>query len=241
MTPSPKKTMVYIDGFNLYYRLLKKKNTDCKWLNIKALAEAILGPRHVVTHVKYFTAMVSGRADPNAPGRQQVYIRALRTVPEISIHFGRFITKPKWSRLVNDGAEIPVWRPELPSTRKAGLSRYDPLTNPIPSVPLSTEVHFTEEKGSDVNLATHLLNDGWIGSYEAAAVLTNDTDLTEPIRIVARQLKKPVGLLCPTDGHPASDLKQAASFVRNIRRGHLRQSQLAPALADGKIVKPSGW
>jgi len=35
----------------------------------------------------------------------------------------------------------------------------------------------TEEKGSDVNLATHLVNDGHRGRYETAVLITNDSDL----------------------------------------------------------------
>ena len=44
-----------------------------------------------------------------------------------------------------------------------------------------------EEKGSDVSLAAHLLNDAWKGLYDAAAVISNDTDLVTPIQMVAKQ------------------------------------------------------
>jgi len=49
-----------------------------------------------------------------------------------------------------------------------------------------------EEKGSDVNLACHLVNDAWAGRFDAAVVISNDTDLVEPIRIVTQELKKNV-------------------------------------------------
>lgn len=38
----------------------------------------------------------------------------------------------------------------------------------------------TEEKGSDVNLAVHLLNDGWLDAYDCAVVVSNDSDLARP-------------------------------------------------------------
>ena len=41
-----------------------------------------------------------------------------------------------------------------------------------------------EEKGSDVNLGAHLLNDAWKGLFDAAVVISNDTDLVTPIRMV---------------------------------------------------------
>ena len=47
-----------------------------------------------------------------------------------------------------------------------------------------------EEKGSDVNLASHLLFDAFRGAFDAAAVLSNDSDLVEPIRIVTKELSR---------------------------------------------------
>jgi hypothetical protein len=61
------KTIVYIDGFNLYYGALK--GTAHKWLNIVALAQAVLPDECTLSAVKYYTARVSGRTDPKAPAR----------------------------------------------------------------------------------------------------------------------------------------------------------------------------
>jgi len=44
----------------------------------------------------------------------------------------------------------------------------------------------TEEKGSDVNLAVHLLNDAWLNLYDCAVVISNDSDLAESCRLVSR-------------------------------------------------------
>lgn len=43
-------------------------------------------------------------------------------------------------------------------------------------------VYHTEEKGSDVNLATRLILDGLDGLWEEAIVISNDSDLESPIR-----------------------------------------------------------
>jgi hypothetical protein len=88
-----------VDGFNLYYRLLLKRPA-LKWLNIKKLAEALLAPANTVIGIKYFTARVSGRIDAQAPARQQSYLDALKTVPEISIHMGSFLSSEKFAGLV---------------------------------------------------------------------------------------------------------------------------------------------
>ena len=52
-----KKTIIYIDGFNLYYRL---KDTSYKWLNLQKLSKFYLDPdqHNIVNKIKYFTALV---------------------------------------------------------------------------------------------------------------------------------------------------------------------------------------
>ncbi len=79
------RTIVYIDGFNLYFRMLQKR-PDLKWVNPKLLSEQALRPENQVIQVRYYTARVSARVDPTAPSRQQVYFNALDTVPEVLIH-----------------------------------------------------------------------------------------------------------------------------------------------------------
>ncbi len=72
-----------------------------------------------------------------------------------------------------------------------------------------------EEKGSDVNLAAHLLNDAWNNSFDVAAVISNDTDLETPIRMVVNERRKPVYIICPTSSGAASRLKNAAILILN--------------------------
>ena len=81
----PLNTIVYIDGFNLYYSL---KKTSYKWLNLKKLIENILDPSlHKILNIKYFTA-VPKRAD--SAQKQSVYIRVLKTLQNVEIIYGQF-------------------------------------------------------------------------------------------------------------------------------------------------------
>ncbi len=116
---------VYIDGFNLYYGALKARPA-CKWLDMDAFARQLLLPGHTIKRIRYFIARVSAISDPQTPQRQATYLRALDTIPHLSIHAGTFRTNTV--RL--------------------------PLANPRPGGPNTAEVLKTEEKGSDVNLAT---------------------------------------------------------------------------------------
>jgi hypothetical protein len=100
----------------------------------------------------------------------------------------------------------------------------------------------TEEKGSDVNLGAHLVRDALTGRLDRAAVLTNDTDLLEPIRIVTQEAKLPVTLLTPT-AIPAGSLVRVATDVRHIRPyiGPCQLPDPVPVAGRKPIAKPRGW
>ena len=216
------RTIVYIDGFNLYYRALK--GTPHKWLDVSAMSKAALPAMCSVERINYYTAHVSGRTDPTAPARQHAYLRALSTLPDVAVHFGNFLVSQKWAGLVPP----PRFRPAV--------------TLPPGPVPNVAYVWKTEEKGSDVNLGVHLVRDAFKGAFELAAVLTNDTDLVEPVRIVTRELGLPVTLLTPT-AKPATSLAGVATSIRHVTP-YLGPCQMPNpvTLPNGRIVaKPVGW
>ena len=114
-----------------------------------------------------------------------------------------------------------------------------PLVSPPPN---TVEVWKTEEKGSDVNLAVHLLNDAYKKDYEVAIVVSNDSDFGEAIRIVTEELSLKVGLCFPGT-RPSVILKKYATFVGQIRKSHLAKSLLPNQLHDaaGMFFKPPTW
>ena len=117
-----------------------------------------------------------------------------------------------------------------------------PFVLPPSAAPQVAYVWKTEEKGSDVNLGVHLVRDAFKGHFDLAAVLTNDTDLVEPVRIVTQELNLPVTLLTPT-ARPAASLMKVATHVRHIQ-SYIGPCQLPdPVVVPGKrpIAKPVGW
>lgn len=219
------RTIVYIDGFNLYYRLLKDR-PQSKWLNPYLLARNVLDPKFNIIQVNYYTARVSARTyDPDAPARQAVYLNALSSEPKIKVHEGTFLAKDTWMPLSVPADARPqpyVWnRPE----------------------PEVVKVVKTEEKGSDVNLASHLVRDAFIGSFDAAMILTNDSDLVEPVRIVRHEAGKPIGLMVPVKS-PTASLAAMVSFSLHIRPGHLSKAQFPEHVIakDGTLAtRPPSW
>jgi hypothetical protein len=102
-----------------------------------------------------------------------------------------------------------------------------------------------------VNLGAHMIRDGFRAEYEAAAVLTSDSDLEEPFRIVAEELGLPVILLHPyvadsngTLREPARKLRvYAGDRIKKIREGLLGACHLPDILHDsiGQITRPFEW
>lgn len=206
------ETNVYIDGFNLYYGCVK--GTPYRWLNLSKLCTLLL-PRHHIKRIRYFTSLIKPPPkDPQKLQRQLTYIRALKTIPNLSIHYGQFLTHPVWRPLAN------------PPTKGSGM----------------VQVLDTKEKGSDVNLATHLLLDGFTKDCQIAVVISADSDLVEPLKLAISILGLPVGVLHPHRQH-SKELSQVAKFYRPVRDRVLKASQFPPILRDasGTITKPTNW
>lgn len=119
------------------------------------------------------------------------------------------------------------------------LPPYTPIyAEPVTTVGIIQE----EEKGSDVNLASHLLVDGFNDEYDVAIVVSNDSDLAEPIRLVKSRLGLQVVLLNPRRV-TATDLLGIADSYRTVRLGPIGDSQFPPQMTDahGTISKPESW
>ncbi|MFN0071313.1 MAG: NYN domain-containing protein [Chloroflexota bacterium] len=186
----------------------------CKWLDLDRLSRLLL-PNDTIHRIRYFTAPIQPRPNsPNQGAHQQIYLRALRTIPHLTIHEGTFRTDPRWM----------------------------PLETPLPDGLTMVRVLKTEEKGSDVHLATYLVSDAYEKDFEKAVVISNDSDLCTPIRLVRTRLGFEVLVYNPGKRH-SSELQRDATEMRNLRRGPIVGSQFASILTDaqGTFTKPRGW
>lgn len=191
------------------------KGTPYKWLDLKAACQAVLAEHNEIVAIKYFTAMVSADRNPGAPGRQKAYIKALEAhIPELATIYGHYLSHP---------VSMPTVDPGLPRT---------------------VRVLKTEEKGSDVNIAVHLVNDAWKDTFDCAVIVSNDSDLVEAIRTVKQEHpEKVIGAILPLrKGRRASHkLKTSVDFVRQFRPATLATCQLPETLSEKAISRPSDW
>lgn len=234
---------VYIDGFNLYYggnNLVG--NPSWKWLDVRQLVQNHLPSSSPwssgqIIRVVYSTAEVTKPVETLY--RQQAYIEALRISGSVDhVVYGKyktykdenyaalgFYTKFKRVSLASDPLPGELWF-NLDSENQVVVSH-----------------ERKEEKGSDVNLASHLLIDLLTDKLDAAVVITNDTDLAFPISY-ARQLV-PVGLINPRGTKTPTDLKGAPTegvgnhWWYTLKAEDLLSAQLPEEFAG--MRRPSEW
>lgn len=219
-----KRAIFYIDGFNLYHGCLANPErptwSGYKWLDLEQFCDKYFSTCEVV-EIRYFTALTAvDPTDPDRRTRQLTYWRALDTLPRVKRHEGSFSVWEK-TRLLADPGKRPA-TPLIPHQK--------------------AQVIISEEKGSDVNLATYLLLDAFKDRFDRAVIVSNDSDLAEPIRLVKEEFSKEIAIINPRTRF-ARSLTDIADFERRVRIGHLKSSQLPDELTDtqGSIAKPKGW
>ena len=217
------RTVVYIDGYNLYYGLLRK--TTLKWLDLFALfRDHVLDPEAELIQVRYYTAPVLGRMcdSPESPQRQRRYLQALRKMyPEqIAIIEGKILATTPFQRLVKPIAEAPDLQ--------------------------MVQVYDFNEKKTDVNLAADLIAGAWTGAYDQAVVCSNDTDLEAALSTVRQHhpsIRLGVVAPIPGDDHRriSTDLSRHAHWSKPLSPVHLKNAQLPERIPHSALHKPDTW
>lgn len=217
------KTSFYVDGFNFSYGVFRRNPPVVapayKWLDWRSLASRLVNSGDTVHKIHYFTATIERRDTDAEQGlRQETYFRALRRVQGVELHFGLFKRRRTYGELVYPKPESLG----LESGRVVRIIRY-------------------EEKGSDVNLATRLVEDSFIGDIDHAIVVSNDTDLIAPIVSARKRIR--VSVISPqTRLDPSLGIAANAAWL--LDPTVLRECRLPiPAKDDAGewIVPPASW
>jgi len=221
----PKNAIAYLDGFNFYYGVYfnNPRTQSLKWIDYVKFCELLL-PKYNVTKVKFFTTKIMSLGDPNRPVRQQSFWRGLQAVngSRIEIVEGSFRTDPK---------RMPIAR--FPNDKPRNIA-----------IEQKIWAMKTEEKGSDVNLAAHLVYDACNNAFDTAMVVSNDSDLAEALKIVMQLSKKNIILVNPFSirkRRPVAALRNLNPVIKQVRIGLLRSSQLPDPIPETNIHKPQEW
>jgi uncharacterized LabA/DUF88 family protein len=215
------KTVVYVDGLNLYHGSLR--GTAYKWLDLyKLFRDFILDADSELEQVRYYTApaKASSSDDPDSPARQQRYLQALKA------HRG--------SRVEIIQGFIARTTPRLR------------LARPRKSTVGTTKVRVFQftEKQTDINLAADFISDACHDRYEQAVLCSNDRDFVGALAAVRRDHSDLVlGLVAPVREHHqvTRDLSRLTRWCKVIRPEHLARAQLPERIPGTPLTRPDQW
>ena len=217
------KTTVFIDGYNLYYGLLR--GSQFKWLDIvKLFSEYVLDKDSELIEVRYYAAPVLGRMsdDPASTQRQRIYLQALRdSYPsKLKIIEGKIVASKPYQRLVKPIALIPQLK--------------------------VVQVFSFTEKKTDVNIAADMIRGAWKGLFDQAVICTNDSDLEAALAAIKEdhpQIR--VGIVAPilsdSHRHISGDLARYADWKKILSVVHIAKSQLPKSISGTRLQKPAAW
>ena len=214
-----------------------------RWLDIRKLAHLTcsrntLWEKPEVKRVVYCTAPIKG--SPSARKDQATYIRALESSHSVDIvEYGNFVERVNRGPLATIGSK---GQPQLVHPSQLRLYGDTPGMK-VMSDRVMVSYLKREEKGSDVNVASHLLVDVYEGRIDAALVVSNDSDLEFAVKMA--RTKIPVGVVNPTKARlvgklaARSDFGAGKHFSKQLTSAHFTQNQLPdPA---GSFRKPVDW
>lgn len=252
---------VYVDGYNLYYGMRRdfgRSTPGWRWLNVRALVEASLQDQvkfaeqqgwyeqadtwrdAQIERIVYCTARIDGASNPGGQRDQDIYLKALVSSQAVDrIEYGNYVSRVKQAPLA-----VPSGRRRRPEivTSTWPVMIQDSAGSPIPDAKFIVSYQHDEEKGSDVNVASHMLIDALTSVVDAVVVVSNDSDLKLPVHHVRGLM--PVGLLYPSEkvagalALPPAD-RSGQSWARKVRRESVEQNQLPATI--GNLSKPCGW
>jgi uncharacterized LabA/DUF88 family protein len=210
---SKPRTIVYIDGFNLYYGAVRDVPA-LKWLNIEKLCRQ-LRPNDDLQKIKYFTALIGGPTKPN----QEIYLRALATLPTVEVILGRFKEKK--------------YRCGVVACTHTAADRW--YSKP-------------EEKRTDVNIAVSMVDDAYQNACDNVVLISGDSDLVAGVATVrSRFSTKKITLYVPARNPlraAAFELRAAVHRHRELPLIMLPHCQFPDTIPDGSggtLTRPAAW
>lgn len=240
---------VYIDGYNLYYGARAqcgRGTAGWRWLDVRAMVHDLVAAQRgwagaALDRVVYCTARIDAVTNPSGHHDQDVYLKALVASSSVDlIEFGNYVSRVKAALAAT---KDPTTRRPVVASSQWPLMIQSASGAPVEDARYMVSYLHQEEKGSDVNVASHLLVDVLGARVDAAVVVSNDSDLRLPVQLARERV--PVGLVNPRGGLFAGDLTgrpgQGAGrhWWRKLGRNDFTGHQLPSPV--GGYVRPPGW
>jgi hypothetical protein len=190
--------------------------------------------------VVYCTARIDGVSNPSGQADQDIYLKALLAAGSADhIEYGTYVARVKRAPLA---VKTQQGRPQLVGPQWPVMIQ-DGRGGAVGDAVFMVSYANREEKGSDVNVAAHLLLDVLGGAVDGAVVVSNDSDLRFPVE--QARLHVPVGMVNPSRNYLAGDLRGVATtgagrhWWARLSVADLRSNQLPDPV--GQYRRPAGW
>jgi len=224
------KTVIYVDGYNLFYGCLK--HSSDKWLVVKTLLfDWIIRAQHPDSELvclKFFTADIKSKVATHGDAAQ---------VAQQSYHRALELLYPQHIKIIRG----------YYSLEKAQLLAYK--KPPVKSE--RVDVWRLEEKQTDVNIALEAYRDAAKGVVQQQVFVSNDTDLSPALAAIREDFGSAIqiGVILPIresrNHRPGNQqLSKHANWTRrHITDFELANSQLPEQIPTKKkpIKKPDYW
>ena len=207
-----------MDGFNLYHGMRDAGYRHCYWLNVRAMASLLLKPPYLLKMTKYFTARVSG----GRPGD---------TVAKASEREASRRRQQVFLEALGTLKALAIYEGHFllkrDSCRACGANFLRP-----------------EEKATDVRLACEFVADAFLDVFDAALIVSADSDLVPPIETVRAHFpEKHIAIAFPPL-RSSWEMTQINCGHMKIWQRTLERSQLPDEVIkqDGtKLSRPVEW
>ncbi|MFD5110649.1 PIN domain-containing protein [Streptomyces cinereoruber] len=203
------------------------------------LNASTIWPGASVERVVYCTARIDAATNPSAQRDQDIYLKALVAANSVDhIEYGKYVYRVKYAPLATRDRK---GRPQLVAPTWPIMVQDG--GQPCQAGVFMASFAHSEEKGSDVNVASHLLLDVVGGAIDAAIVISNDSDLSFPLSEARKRV--PVGLVNPSSGRLAGDLKGnpqvgvGQHWWRQLTAADFQQHQLSDPV--DRYARPVDW
>lgn len=240
---------VYVDAYNLYYGARDQNGRGTagwRWIDVRGLVTSVVGQQTnwagaAIDRIVYCTARIDGATNPSGQADQDVYLKALLATGSVDhIEYGNYVSNLKYGVLA---VKDPVSKKPVAAHPNWPVRIQDGTGAPIPDAKFMVSYLHQEEKGSDVNVASHLLLDVLSSNVDAAVVVSNDSDLGFPVRHVRDIV--PTGTINPRNTLHAGALRGVPTsgagnhwWRRLTATDYLAHQLPNPA---GSYTKPAGW
>lgn len=221
------KTIVYVDGFNFYFGLLR--HSPYKWLDLIKLFEGEILPQYApdseLVKLKLFTAPILGKFatnGANAQQAQQSYWRAL----EVSYPDRFEVIKGYYSQ-----------------GKQNAMQYLSP-----PDKQQRVDVWKLEEKQTDTKMSLDIYRDSLNPEIDQVIIVSNDSDMEPAAALVKSDSQTRLGVVLPRIQGSQRPLSMKLSSISDWSAAGITEEQLASSQFPERVPtrkkpirKPSYW